>query len=277
VALLTVTLTVADELVCRVVDQRAGASERKTRTADASNVARDAAPPSEASGGSLPLVETIAAGIAHEVRNPLNALQINLSILEQELSEMLPDRSGHVFEVIGKIANELRSLDTFLTEFLRYARPPRLELEPVSVRPLLTDLATFIRPECVRKGVSLTLAAEAGPETVVVDAFQMKHAVLNLVLNALQATPSGGSIAIETGGDATRLEIAVRDTGEGIAEHALARVFDAFFTTREGGTGLGLPIARRIVESHGGALVIHSHEGEGTVARLSLPIPPGTR
>jgi signal transduction histidine kinase len=219
-----------------------------------------------------PLVEAIAAGIAHEVRNPLNALQINLGILEQELSEILPDRKSHVFEVVGKIANELRSLDAFVTEFLRYARPPRLKLETVAVGPLLRDLTTFIGPECARKGVSLTLAVAGGPQTVVADAFQVKHAILNLVLNALQATPGGGSITIEAGGDAQALAIEVRDTGEGVAEEILPRVFDAFFTMREGGTGLGLPIARRIVEAHGGTLAVRSREGEGTVAALTLPV-----
>ena len=91
----------------------------------------------EATGGETTLVEAIAAGIAHEVRNPLNALQINLGILEQELSEIVPDRGSHVFEVIGKIAGELRSLDNFVTEFLRFARPPRPALELVAVRLLL--------------------------------------------------------------------------------------------------------------------------------------------
>ena len=106
---------------------------------------------------------------------------------------------------------------------------------------------------------------------MVVDAFQLKHAVLNLVLNALQATPQGGAIAIETGGDDRALEIRVRDGGEGMSEGVLPRAFDAFFTTREGGTGLGLPIARRIVEAHGGTLDLQSREGEGTLATLSLP------
>ena len=230
-----------------------------------------------AAGGETTLVEAIAAGIAHEVRNPLNALQINLGILEQELSEMVPDRGSHVFEVIGKIAGELRSLDNFVTEFLRFARPPRPALEPVAVRPLLADLVTFIGPECSGKGVSLSLTAEGGPETAMADPFQLKHAVLNLVLNALQATPAGGAIEIETGGDARTLEVRVRDTGQGIGETVLPRVFDAFFTTREGGTGLGLPIARRIVEAHGGTLPLRSHEGEGTVATLSLPVAHGAR
>jgi signal transduction histidine kinase len=221
--------------------------------------------------GHPPLVEAIAAGIAHEVRNPLNALQINLEILEEEISEIVPDRNDHVFEVIGKIAGELRSLDNFVTEFLRFARPPRLNRQAVAVRPLLADLVTFVGPECSRKGVSVSLAVEGGPETVVVDAFQLKHAVLNLVLNALQATPKGGAIAIEAGGDDRALEIRVRDGGEGMSEGVLPRAFDAFFTTREGGTGLGLPIARRIVEAHGGTLDLQSREGEGTLATLSLP------
>jgi signal transduction histidine kinase len=221
-----------------------------------------------------PLVEAIAAGIAHEVRNPLNALQINLGILEQELAEIVPDRNSHVFQVIGKIAGELRSLDNFVTEFLRFARPPRPKPEPVAVHPLLADLATFIGPECARKGVLLSLAVAGGPETVAADGFQLKHAVLNLVLNAIQATAGGGVITIEAGGDAETLEIVVRDTGEGMGEEILPRVFDAFFTTREGGTGLGLPIARRIVEAHGGTLAVRSREGEGTIACISLPARP---
>jgi signal transduction histidine kinase len=227
--------------------------------------------------GDSPLVEAIAAGIAHEVRNPLNALQINLGILEQELSEIVPDRGNHVFEVIGKIAGELRSLDNFVTEFLRFARPPRPALEPVAVRLLLADLVTFIGPECSRKGVSLSLAVEDGPETVMADPFQLKHAVLNLVLNALQATPPGGAIATETAGDAGTLEVRVRDSGEGMTDDVLTRVFEAFFTTREGGTGLGLPIARRIAEAHGGTLTLRSRESEGTVATLSLPAAAGAR
>jgi signal transduction histidine kinase len=238
-------------------------------------VGHEARPSERGAGEHTSLVEAIAAGIAHEVRNPLNALQINLGILEQELSEIVPDRAHHAFEVIGKIAGELRSLDNFVTEFLRFARPPRPALEPVAVRPLLADLVTFIGPECFGKGVSLSLIVEGGPETVKADPFQLKHALLNLVLNALQATPAGGAITIETAGDTRALEVRVRDTGQGIAEEVLPRVFDAFFTTREGGTGLGLPIARRIAEAHGGSLVLRSRDGEGAVARLSLPVARG--
>src|SRR5688572_4925454 len=128
------------------------------------------------------LIETLAAGVAHEVRNPLNSVQINLAILEQELAELLPDPQAHVFAVLGKIAAEIKRLDDFVSEFLRFARPPRPNLERLALRPLLADLAAFMAPECAKKGVALDLDL-AGPDAAWVDAFQLKQAVLNLLLN----------------------------------------------------------------------------------------------
>jgi two-component system, NtrC family, sensor kinase len=218
------------------------------------------------------LMEVVAAGIAHEVRNPLNALQINLRILEQELLEIAPDRGAHVYAVLAKISNEVSSLDNFVSEFLRFARPPRLKLETVHVKSLLQDLLTFIAPEFAKKDVGIWLVLDKGPSVIRADSFQLKHAVLNLVLNAFQATPARGSIVIETGQQGDDLSIGIRDTGEGIAPDKLERVFDVFFTMREGGTGLGLPIARRIIEEHGGTLMISSRQGSGTTARIVLPV-----
>lgn len=217
-------------------------------------------------------MEAIAAGIAHEVRNPLNALQINLRILEQELGELLPDRNAHVYAVLAKIANELASLDNFVAEFLRFARPPQLKLETVQVKALLSDLTTFLAPEFGKRNVTLKLALEKGPSFITADNFQLKHAVLNLLLNALQATPAGGLVTVATDLEGDRLVIEVRDCGEGIAPDKLERVFDVFFTMREGGTGLGLPIARRIVEEHGGTLTLASPPPRGTIARILLPV-----
>ncbi len=97
------------------------------------------------------LIETVAAGVAHEVRNPLNSVQINLRILEQELRKALPDESAHAFSLLGRIGAEIRRLDEFVAEFLRFARPPRLNLERQPLGPLLTELATFLRPECARR------------------------------------------------------------------------------------------------------------------------------
>jgi signal transduction histidine kinase len=217
-------------------------------------------------------IESVAAGIAHEVRNPLNALQINLRILEQALAPVLPDREAHAYEVLRTIASELSSLDHFVCEFLRYARPPQLRVERVALPDVLADLATFIGPECDRKQVQLRIEAAPGLPPVVADRFQLKHALLNLVLNSLRATPRHGTITMTAVVAAGRARLAVQDTGEGIAEAQLARVFELFFSTSEGGTGLGLPIARRIVEAHGGTLVLASSVGLGTTATIDLPL-----
>src|SRR5947207_2588531 len=115
------------------------------------------------------LLEALAAGIAHEVRNPLNSLQINLRILEEELAETLPAGRPRVRELLGRIGGELKRLDDFVSEFLRYARPPRIKPENVPVRALLADLISFLAPECATKGIELRLEAELGPPNAFVD------------------------------------------------------------------------------------------------------------
>ena len=221
------------------------------------------------------LIETLAAGVAHEVRNPLNSVQINLSILEQELLESLPDRDAHVFKVLRNIAAEIKRLDDFVSEFLRFARPPRLNVERLPVRPLITDLAGFITPECSKKGVTLDLDLR-GPASASLDGFQLKQAILNLVLNALQATPRGGHVTVRTTGDKSRLLVAVIDDGEGMSPETRKQALTPFFTTREGGTGLGLPLVRRIAEQHGGSLEVSSTPGEGTTVTMLFPTPVGS-
>lgn len=220
------------------------------------------------------LIETLAAGVAHEVRNPLNSVQINLSILDQELSELVADPEAHVFAVLARIAAEIKRLDDFVSEFLRFARPPRLNVERLPVRPLITDLAAFIAPECSKKGVALDLDL-GGPESAVLDGFQLKQAVLNLVLNALQATSPGGHVTVRTAGDESRLAVAVVDDGEGMSPETREKALTPFFTTRQAGTGLGLPLVRRIAEDHDGSVEISSAPGEGTTVTMVFPQPAG--
>lgn len=220
------------------------------------------------------LIETLAAGVAHEVRNPLNSVQINLSILEQELAELLPHGDAHVFEVLRKIAGEIKRLDDFVSEFLRFARPPRLSVERLPIRPLVTELASFIAPECSKKGVTLDLDLR-GPEAAWLDGFALKQAILNLVLNALQATPAGGHVTVRTTGDKARLVIAVVDDGEGMSTGTREKALTPFFTTREEGTGLGLPLVRRVAEQHGGSVEICSTPGEGTTVTMVFPARAG--
>lgn len=220
------------------------------------------------------LIETLAAGVAHEVRNPLNSVQINLTILEQELQALLPDRQSHVFAVLGKIAGEIKRLDDFVSEFLRFARAPRLNLERLALRPLLTDLVAFMTPECSKKGVALSLEL-SGPESAWVDGFELKQALLNLVLNALEATPAGGHVVVRASGERRRFVVEVIDDGEGMSPDVKDKALTPFFTTREEGTGLGLALVRRIVEQHGGSVDLSSRPGGGTTVTLVFPSPRG--
>jgi signal transduction histidine kinase len=217
-------------------------------------------------------IETIAAGIAHEIRNPLNALQINLQILEQEIRERIAESDARVYEVLSKISSELASLDNFVAEFLRFARPPKLKIETVQVRQLLADIVTFLGPQFRDRQVSLRLVVGERCRSVAADSFQLKLAILNLLLNALQATPAGGQVTIDGQSSDDTVLIEIRDTGEGMPAERLDRVFDVFFTTREGGTGLGLPISKRIIDEHGGSIALVSEVGSGTTARIILPI-----
>ncbi len=228
----------------------------------------------EPPAGEATLVETLAAGVAHEVRNPLNSVQIHLGILEQELAELLPDRSAHPFELLARIGAQLKRLDDFVSEFLRFARLPPLERQQVAIRPLLADLAAFMAPECATKGVRLELEL-AGPEAASVDRLQLKRAVLNLVLNALQASGAGGRVTLRTAGDERRLLVSVADDGQGMTAHTRENAFTPFFTTREGGTGLGLAVVQRVVERHGGSVAIDSAPGRGTTVTLVFPAPAG--
>lgn len=220
------------------------------------------------------LIETLAAGVAHEVRNPLNSVQINLSILEQELREVLPEGGAHVFEVLRKIAGEVKRLDDFVAEFLRFARPPRLNVERLAVAPLVSDLAAFIAAEYAKKGVGLEVDVR-GADVAWVDGFQLKQAILNLLLNALHATPPRGHVVVSAAGSPDRLVVAVSDDGEGMSAAVREKAFIPFFTTREEGTGLGLPLVRRIVEQHEGTIEISSRAGQGTTVTMVFPAPAG--
>jgi signal transduction histidine kinase len=220
----------------------------------------------------------LAAGVAHEVRNPLNAVQINLRILEEELHRLEPDPMAHPHVLLAKIAQEIRSLDNFVAEFLRFARPPSPRLEETSVDDLLKDLGTFLLPQCRKRRVRLVVSRSdsTAPLCIRADAFLFKHALLNLVLNALSACKRNGTITLGARTMDGRVEITVVDDGKGIPADLLPRIFTPFYTTREGGTGLGLPIARRVVEAHGGTLDIESVPEVGTRAVIDLPIARGT-
>jgi signal transduction histidine kinase len=234
----------------------------------------------------LATIGQMSAKVSHEVRNPLSSISLNVELLEDELSALPHERRAEAGHLVGAIRSQVDTLSTVTEGYLRFARLPKPNLQVVSLGPVIADLADFVREELRARKVQLVVDAEPGLPTVRVDASQIRQALLNLIRNAAEAMPEGGTLTVRAGTvTGTRdsglgvnqdsgsrfVEIAVTDAGVGIAPEDLGRVFEPFFTTKEGGTGLGLAISREIAVEHGGTLACESGPGNGATFRLTLP------
>jgi signal transduction histidine kinase len=226
----------------------------------------------------------LAAGVAHEVRNPLNAIGMGIQRLQGEFSPVEGEEEFH--HLCTVIRGEVARLNGIVQEFLQLARAPALLRQPVVVATLLHEVASLMETEAKAYAVHLNFRVAEGLPALVVDPQQLKQALINLILNALQATPPGGAVQVTAEAEMEALRIAVIDSGNGIAPELMDRIFDPYVTTKPHGTGLGLPIALRIIQAHGGTLDVKSALGEGTMVEVHLPIatpgpeairPPPTR
>jgi two-component system sensor histidine kinase HydH len=210
----------------------------------------------------------MAAAVAHEIRNPLNAISVGLQRLGSEFS---PGDAGDYQRLLGLLGGEVQRLNRIVEEFLALARPLRLEPGPVAVPALLREVAALLEGEAAPRGVQITVQAaeELGPVTA--DRARMVQVLLNLGLNAVEAMPGGGTLTLAAAPAREGVRITVADTGSGIPAELLPRIFDPWVTTKTRGLGLGLPIARRIVEAHGGTLEVESGPGRGSQFHLLLP------
>ncbi|ACG75582.1 integral membrane sensor signal transduction histidine kinase [Anaeromyxobacter sp. K] len=209
--------------------------------------------------------ETLLAGIAHEVRNPLGALDLFAGILSEEL-EGRPE-AAHV----ARIRSELAALSKVVEEFLDYARTRPPVREAVELGALLAEVAEIAAPLAAARQVSLGVKGSGEARA---DREQLRRALVNLVRNAVEAAPAASEVELSVravGGEAV---FEVRDRGAGLGPQARASLFRPFFTTKEKGTGLGLALAKKVADAHGGALALADREGGGTVARLAVPLAP---
>lgn len=217
----------------------------------------------------LAYVGTLASGLAHEIRSPLNSLNLNMQMLEEEL-----DGGGLTGRRLMAITrSEISRLEQLVSDFLRYARPRPLQREPVRAVALLEHVREVLRGELLAGGVSVEVIDESGGLVLEVDRGQLNQLLLNLAQNALQAMKKpGGRLRLSARRDDGSLVLAVRDNGVGLTEEQQQRMFEVFYSTRKGGTGLGLAIAQRIASAHKGRLEVSSEPGEGTTVRLILPL-----
>lgn len=219
----------------------------------------------------MAMIGTLASGLAHEIRNPLNSLNLNMQMLEESRGDADGRSEGRLLEITR---SEISRLENLVTDFLSYARPRPLECEAASPRALFDRVAEVLAGELSARGTELRIRDETGGREVCVDHDQMNQVLLNLAKNALAAIAEvdrRGRIELRAYCRDGLVALEVSDNGAGIAEDVRPKVFDLFFSTRKGGTGLGLAIVQRIARSHGAEIELESDPGEGTRIRLLLP------
>ena len=232
----------------------------------------------------------LSAGVAHEVKNPLNAMMIHLELLRQQFAARLaPARAvgggavaaaaapppvldrEQALQHVDIIANEIRRLDEVVQGFLKFTRPEDLKLQPIALGTLVDEIAPIMRPEAARSGIELIVECDGVPD-VNGDPAMLRQAFLNLALNAIQAMPGGGTLRIACeAARGHRVRVSVSDTGVGIKPEHLQRIFELYFTTKEKGSGVGLSMVYRTVQMHDGDIEVQSTPGAGTTFRILLP------
>jgi len=213
----------------------------------------------------------LAAGVAHEIGNPLNSLDIHLQLIEREARKLDGAQGAELQESVEVARAEINRLDSIITQFLRAIRPTRPQLRPENINTIVEEAVRFFALEIKDRDVVVEQELRSDLPLLELDRDQMKQAFYNVIKNSFEAMKSRGILRIRTDLDESHVIVRFTDTGGGISAENLSRVFEPYFTTKTSGTGLGLLIVRRIVREHGGELSIESSEGKGLTLTIRLP------
>jgi PAS domain S-box-containing protein len=226
---------------------------------------------------SLASLTTLAAGVAHEIKNPLGAISIHIQLLQKALKARKPVDKENMDHHLRIVTEEIDRLNKIVVDFLFAVRPMDVELREGDPGQVVREVAELLRFEAEGQGVKLDLKIGDSIPRVLIDKRYLKQALLNLAKNALAAMPMGGSLALAVEGDEQEVRITVADTGTGIPEEDLPKIFEPYFTTKDSGTGLGLTITFKIVKEHQGEITVNSKVGEGSSFTINLPVPQKER
>ena len=218
------------------------------------------------------LLSRLLARLAHEIRNPLSSLDIHVQLLEEDLAQTSPETKAKLSGRLEIIRGELHRLENIVRQFLRLAGPSALDLAPVKIGEVIGHICDLLQPEAAARRIALEAKIAEGLPPIAADHDQLIQALLNLVINALQAVERDGRVQLEAWLADGTLAIAIRDTGPGIPADRLQAIFEPYFTTKPEGSGIGLWIAQEIVLAHGGSIQAANSPEGGAVFTMRLPL-----
>ena len=218
------------------------------------------------------LLARLLRRLAHEIRNPLSSLDVQFQLLEEDLGTVAPQIRSPLASRLGVIRGELQRLDSIVERFLKLAGPSALELEPTQIELIVTHVCDLLRPEASRRKVEILAAVESDLPLITADSVRLTQALLNVIINAIQAISGGGQVNVSAAKAGENLCLRVQDTGPGFPPNELGEIFDPYFTTKPEGNGLGLWIAQQIAVAHGGDLHAENAPAGGAVFVLTLPL-----
>ncbi len=221
----------------------------------------------------LAAIGRLTSGVAHEVRNPINAIMVHLEVLREKIRQIDPESKRHM-DVIG---SEIQRLDRVVQTLVDFTKPMELRLGEIDLRRVVEDVSVLAAPEAARQGVTVTCELPPQPLSVNADADLVKQAVLNIAINGIQAMPGGGALTLSARREDDAIEIEVRDHGAGIPKEIRDKVFNLYFTTKKSGSGIGLAMSYRVMQLHNGSMEFESEPGLGTVFHLRFPAAEAVR
>jgi two-component system, NtrC family, sensor histidine kinase HydH len=217
-------------------------------------------------------IARLAGGLAHEIKNPLSTMSLNLDLLVEDFQGAESQRDKRVLQKLERVRKETERLNDIVEDFLRFAKVQDLKVEPSDLNDVVDDLRDFCEPQAMGQGIVIRTQYDPDLPMVPLDVDLFKQALWNLILNAQHAMPDGGDLMLQTRLEGDCAVLDVTDTGVGMTPDVAAKVFDAFYSTKAGGSGLGLPTTRKIVEAHGGSISLQSEPGQGSRFTLRLPL-----
>ena len=218
-------------------------------------------------------LNVLASSLAHEIKNPLSTIRMNVGLLGEDLEEVQTPGARRGLERVETVKRQCERLETLLNDFLRFTRMNRLELKTGNLNEHLEQVLNFFQPQADQQNIEIVRYLDSDVPAIKMESQTLQAALMNLVKNSIEAMPDGGQLLVRTRIVRAGVALDLIDTGCGMTSETLMKMFKTFYTTKDGGSGLGLPMAKKIIEAHGARINVQSEQGRGTQFTLEFPTP----